>query len=56
LKVWDLESVVVIADFAADHAFTCCAVSPVDKIIVSGDSSGAVHFLRIEGMSFPPAP
>ncbi len=50
LKVWDLESGTEIASFIGEGALRCCAVAPDGLTIVAGESSGRVHFLRLEGV------
>jgi WD40 repeat protein len=50
LKVWDLITGGVVATFAADYPLRCCASSPRAKTLVAGDTSGRVHFLRLEGI------
>jgi len=50
LKVWDLESGRMIASFTGDSSIHSCAVSPDGRTIVAGESSGRVHFLRLEGL------
>jgi WD40 repeat protein len=47
LKVWDLESGQVIAAFSAEGSLYECAVAS-DGTIVTGGSSGRVHFLQLE--------
>ena len=54
LKVWDLESGELVVTFSGDGAIYACAVAPdggcpEDSIIVAGDRSGRVHFLRLVG-------
>jgi WD40 repeat protein len=53
LKVWNLETGEVIASFTGESPLFCCAVAPDGLTIVAGDSSGRVHFLRLEGMKEP---
>jgi WD40 repeat protein len=50
LKVWDLTTDDVIATFAADYPLHCCGSSPRAETLMVGDTSGRVHFLRLEGM------
>ena len=50
LQVWDLESQYVIASFSGESALTCCAAAPDGVTIVAGETSGRLHFLRLEGM------
>ena len=49
-KVWDLASYEEVATFTGESAINCCAVSLDGKTIVIGESSGRVHFLRLEGV------
>jgi len=48
LKVWDLERGEVVTTFTGDGPIICCAVGPDGVTIVAGESSGRVHFLRLE--------
>ena len=50
LKVWDLESGTEIASFIGEGALRCCAVAPDGVTIVTGEVSGRLHFLRLEGL------
>ncbi|BAZ24946.1 WD-40 repeat protein [Kalymmatonema gypsitolerans NIES-4073] len=50
LIIWNLDSRKAIASFTGESPFSCCAVAPDGWTIVAGDSSGRVHFLRLEGM------
>ncbi|MEH2209672.1 WD40 repeat domain-containing protein, partial [Nostoc sp.] len=50
LKVWNLATGEVIATFAGEGSINCCPVAPDGMTIVAGDSSGRMHFLRLEGM------
>jgi len=50
LKVWDLKTGEILSTFNGEGAFYACAVSPDGKIIVAGEVSGRVHFLRLEGV------
>jgi WD40 repeat protein len=45
LKVWDLETGAVLAEFTADGQNCACAISADGKTIVAGDWLGRVHFL-----------
>jgi WD40 repeat protein len=51
LKIWDLLSGKEIASFSGDSSFNGCAISPDGLTVVAGDSSGRVHFLRLEKVS-----
>jgi len=48
LRVWDLGTGKTIAVFRGDSSITACAVSPDGVTIVCGESSGRMHFLRLE--------
>ena len=48
LKVWDLIQARVVATFVAEATVLACDIGPDDRTIVAGDSSGRVHFLRLE--------
>jgi len=50
LKVWDIESGEIIASFSGERDLLTCAVSPDGKTIVTGDASGRVHLLRLQGI------
>ena len=50
LKIWDLLSGKEVASFSGEDAFYGCAFAPDGVTVVAGDSSGRVHFLRLEGM------
>jgi WD40 repeat protein len=50
LIIWNLYSRKAIASFTGESPFYCCAVAPDGWTIVAGDSSGRVHFLRLEGI------
>ena len=47
LRVWDLASGKELALLTADGPTISCAVSLDDRMIVAGDLSGRVHFLRL---------
>ncbi|MEH1978728.1 MAG: hypothetical protein V7L27_05560 [Nostoc sp.] len=40
----------MIATFTGEYPISCCAVAPDGVTIVAGDTSGRVHFLRLQGM------
>ncbi len=50
LKVWDFKTGKLIATFNGDSELKCCAVASDGVTIVAGESSGRVHFLRVEGI------
>lgn len=49
LKVWDLTTGDIIANFSADEAVSCCAVNFDKNIIIAGDVAGQVYFVKLEG-------
>ncbi len=49
-RVWDLASGEEVATFTGESSILCCAVAPDGRTIVIGESSGRVHFLRLEGV------
>ena len=50
LKIWDLLTGKEVASFSGDGEFKGCDLAPDGVTVVAGDSSGRVHFLRLEGM------
>jgi len=50
IKVWNFATGKSIADFIGESRMWCCAVSADGTTIVTGDTSGRVHFLRLEGL------
>jgi len=51
LKMWNLQSGDEIASFIGESDMKAIAVASDGKTIVAGDTSGRVHFLRLEGLS-----
>jgi WD40 repeat protein len=49
LRVWDLTAGRAVAAFSADSPLSVCDVAPDGSVIVTGDSTGRVHILRLEG-------
>ena len=49
LKIWDIENEKMVAEFVNEGLLFSCAASPDLNLIVAGDASGKVHFLRLEG-------
>jgi WD40 repeat protein len=49
IKLWDLDTSKHLATFIAESALTCCDISRDGFTLVAGESSGRVHFLRLEG-------
>ena len=47
LKLWDLAEGTVIASFTGDSQLRACAVTPDNRTIIAGESSGRMHFLRV---------
>jgi WD40 repeat protein len=50
LKLWELDTGRVLATFTGESPFICCAFAPDGVTVVAGDTSGRVHFLRLEGI------
>jgi WD40 repeat protein len=50
LRLWDADTGEEFARWLADTDILCCAFHPDGRHIVAGDSSGAVHFLVLEGV------
>jgi len=50
LKLWDLATGEVFVTFTGEAAMVSCAIAPDGVTVVAGDSSGVVHFLRLEGL------
>lgn len=48
LRIWDLETGDAVATFNCDSGAVCCAYSDALKLIVAGDVTGRLHFLRLE--------
>ncbi|MEM9809304.1 MAG: WD40 repeat domain-containing protein, partial [Cyanobacteria bacterium P01_D01_bin.56] len=48
LKVWNLNQESIIANFRGESAITACAISNKGTIVVAGEDSGRVHFLKLE--------
>src|SRR5262249_4076009 len=51
LRVWDLGTNAMIAEFSCDATINALGASLDGRVIVAGDDSGVVHFLRIEGLA-----
>ena len=49
LKVWDLESGTVKADFVGDDRLLACVIAPDGMTIVASGSLGHMYFLRLVG-------
>jgi WD40 repeat protein len=52
LKVWDVESGLIIATFHCDVAPRCCAFVELERF-VAGDFGGRVHVLLLEEAGTP---
>ena len=50
LKLWDIERGMCVATFTADAGLSACAIGPDGLTVVAGDSSGRIHFLKLEGL------
>jgi WD40 repeat protein len=49
IKIWDLATRKEIATFTGESPILCCAIAPDGVTIVAGESSGRLHFLRLQG-------
>lgn len=50
LRLWDLKRGRLLAAFTADGSLECCAVTPEGMRLITGDKSGSVHLLVLEGL------
>lgn len=50
LRLWDLENGTNVATFFGNHALSSFAFVPYKNLIISGDTTGQMHFLVIEGL------
>lgn len=48
LHLWEVATGLVVAKFTGDGPLTACAITPDSSIVVVGEASGVVHFLRLE--------
>ena len=48
LHLWEVATGLVVAKFTGDGPLTACAIMPGADIVVAGEASGVVHFLRLE--------
>jgi WD40 repeat protein len=48
LAVWSLAHEEELARFTAEDSLRCCVFSVEGNVIVAGERSGRVHFLRLE--------
>jgi WD40 repeat protein len=56
LHLWNLDNAGKAASFEGENPLTSCAISPDGHIIIAGEESGVVHFLRLEGKVDLPVP
>jgi WD40 repeat protein len=47
VRVWDAQTGKPVATYTLDGEATCCGVTVDGRIVVAGDATGAVHFLRL---------
>jgi WD40 repeat protein len=45
--LWDLEHGTILADFKCDSEVMACAIAPDGAMVVAGEASGRIHFLRL---------
>jgi WD40 repeat protein len=50
LKLWDLSSGKVMASFVGDSRIKCLTISSDGRVVLAGEKSGHIHFLRLEGI------
>jgi WD40 repeat protein len=50
VRVWDLGSGRLLAGFSGDSELLACIIAPDGMTVVAGEASGAMHFLRLEGI------
>ncbi|MGK7916021.1 MAG: hypothetical protein AB4038_10830 [Prochloraceae cyanobacterium] len=50
LKIWQLATGKEIITFTGEGSIDCCGITLDSKIIIAGDGSGKVHFLRLQGV------
>lgn len=51
VKIWSLREEKIIATFIAESPMSCCVVIPEEMLIVTGDWTGNVHYLKLESMN-----
>ncbi len=51
IKVWDLQTGRPVMNLYLDAGLSSLAVMPDGKILIAGDASGTVHFLRLEALT-----
>jgi WD40 repeat protein len=51
VKLWDLDNGAELATFQAEAPVVAGAMAPDGVILLAGDTSGRVHFLRMEGVT-----
>ena len=47
IQIWDASLRKKIAKFTGESEIRCCAIAPDKQIIVLGEASGRLHFLRL---------
>jgi WD40 repeat protein len=50
LILWNTKTAKALTHFRGESPFYCCAVTDDCQIVVAGDQSGVVYFLRLEGL------
>jgi WD40 repeat protein len=49
IRIWDLENGILLSSFTFDDSVLCCRFARTSgDMVVAGDKTGAVHFLRLE--------
>jgi WD40 repeat protein len=54
IHVWDMQRCALLAEFTANDFITSLKVLPDERTIVAIESTGALHFLRLEGRALKP--
>jgi WD40 repeat protein len=49
LHLWELATGRMVARFTGDGPLAACAIFPDGSMVVAGEASGAMHFLRVDG-------
>ena len=48
IKVWDVRSGKELTSFVAEGSITSIDISPDGTIVIAGENTGRVHFLKLE--------
>jgi WD40 repeat protein len=50
LKVWSIKDGSLITTFTGESEITACSVLDDDLVIIAGEKSGRIHFLKLQGI------